>query len=239
MKKSVFIVSTVALLAFAATILTSCSDDITHVTETTKTGIPVFEHKDSIPKCSSENKGEMIYIQDSLEVFYCANSEWKPVKCKDGKDGHDGKDGASCFVEAIENGYEVFCGETSVGKITNGTDGARGDDGISCYVKKVEEDFEVFCGEESMGVLKSGTDGSKGPSGLNGDDCTLTDNGDGTATQKCGKDTITIYKALCGATPYDPAGDKFCYGVKLYDKCNQEAYDVTTQQCVDGSIVEK
>jgi hypothetical protein len=47
-----------------------------------------------------------------------------------------------------------------------------------------------------------------------------------------------LYKALCGTEPYDPEGDFFCYGVKLYEKCDGEAYDVSSQECVDDVVMD-
>ncbi len=71
-----------------------------------------------------------------------------------------------------------------------------------------------------------------------GGECTLTDKGDGRIIQKCGNQETVLYKALCGTEPYDPEGDFFCYGVKLYEKCDGEAYDVNTQKCVDGAVTD-
>ena len=71
-----------------------------------------------------------------------------------------------------------------------------------------------------------------------GGECTLTDKGDGRIIQKCGDQETVLYKALCGTEPYDPEGDFFCYGVKLYEKCDGEAYDVNAQKCVDGAITD-
>ena len=71
-----------------------------------------------------------------------------------------------------------------------------------------------------------------------GGECTLTDKGDGRIIQKCGDQETVLYKALCGTEPYDPEGDFFCYGVKLYEKCDGEVYDVNTQKCVDGAVTD-
>ena len=71
-----------------------------------------------------------------------------------------------------------------------------------------------------------------------GGECTLTDKGDGRIIQKCGDQETVLYKALCGTEPYDPEGDFFCYGVKLYEKCDGEAYDVSSQECVDDVVMD-
>ena len=69
-------------------------------------------------------------------------------------------------------------------------------------------------------------------------ECTLIDKGDGRIIQKCGDQETVLYKALCGTEPYDPEGDFFCYGVKLYEKCDGEAYDVKIQECDDDEVVD-
>ena len=71
-----------------------------------------------------------------------------------------------------------------------------------------------------------------------GGECTLTDKGDGRIIQKCGDQETVLYKALCGNEPYDPDGDYFCYGVKLYEKCDGEVYDVKIQECDDDEVVD-
>lgn len=374
-------------------LLTACSDDIKRITEIDQSGtIPVISKNDTLPNCTAEEKGNIIYIEDSLSVYFCNSEQWQLVKGEqgtngtNGKDGSDGENGASCSVKPIKNGFkvlcagdsvgvllngangsngsngtngqkgtscsvkettdgfdvlcgdkkvgslkngldgekgdqgakgepgescsvqisatgydvycggilsgtlsnglsgakgeqgekgdvgesctvktisngfEVFCGEVSMGTLVNGTNGEKGETGAkgengekgetgakgeqgekgdvgeSCTVKAIENGFEVLCGGVSMGTLMNGSNGVKGDQGEKGDDCTLTDNGDGTVTQNCGEETVILYKALCGTEPYDPAGTKFCYGVTLYEKCGGKAFDVRTEQCVDGTV---
>ena len=85
----------------------------------------------------------------------------------------------------------------------------------------------------SQGKLSSSSKNAEGG------ECTLTDKGDGRIIQKCGDQKTVLYKALCGNEPYDPDGDYFCYGVKLYEKCDDEVYDVNSQECVDDEVVKK
>lgn len=222
------------LISVLAMMFAACGDEVTKVTEVTSTGVPVIEAGEDLPVCESEAKGHMVFLEDSLEVYYCSGEEWLPVK---GKNGTSGKDGQSCSVKKNNDGFTVLCGEDSVGVLQNGSDGENGlsgsdgRDGKSCSVTETSTGFDVYCGEEKVGILSNGKDGPSGSSGPKGDDCSLIDHGNGTVTQKCGEDEVTIYKALCGTTPYDPAGSKFCYGVTLYDKCNGKAYDVNTESC--------
>ena len=102
-----------AMFIFAA-----CSDDVTDVTEVTEVtqviGMQVIEEGVSLPKCTTDNEGDMVYSVDSAAAYYCVNRAWTSMKGKDGVDGKDGKDG-----KKGANG--------SNGK--DGSDGNDGDDG--------------------------------------------------------------------------------------------------------------
>ena len=58
---------------------------------------------------------------------------------------------------------------------------------------------------------------------------------DGIVTLKCGDVETELYKAVCGATPYDPAKN-FCFNMKLYDFCNGEAYTPGDDLCESGKL---
>ena len=304
----------------------SCSDEITRTTVIEESGVPIVAAGENFPTCKDANKGNMVYVEDSLAVYYCSSEGWLPVKGEDGKNGENGasctvaniqdgfkvlcggdsvgvllngaagaagssgskgKDGESCTlvktgtgydvlcgknvvgslsngkpgsvgipgnpgnpgescsVKETSTGYDVYCGDKKVGELSNGADGApgssgsRGDDGESCSVKETSTGYDVYCGDKKVGELTNGTAGTPGSAGSKGEDCTLTDNHDGTITQKCGTSTATLYKALCGTTPYDPAGEQFCYGIVLYDKCGGKAYDVLAEECANSEVVKK
>ena len=177
---------------------------------------------------------------------------------KDGKDGDDGescttsstddgvkitcgdkseviKDGASCSAKetadkAGKKGLEVSCGGTVVGTIWDGDAGVAGKNGESCTATKVTKDgldgLEVTCGTTKVGTL------------WDGKNCASVDNNDGTVTVTCGDaDPVTITKAMCGETSYDPA-DKFCVLGKLYDKCGGKTFTINTQYCDNGVVTD-
>lgn len=121
----------------------------------------------------------------------------------------------------------------------NGVDGSAGEPGVageSCTATALKDGsgYTLTCGEKEVGVIKNGENGGDGKNGINGSSCTKTKDEDGVVEITCGtgKDAVvsTLYKAMCGETPYDPA-DKFCLGTTLYEKCNGETYDVTKQFC--------
>ncbi|MCQ2060619.1 MAG: fibrobacter succinogenes major paralogous domain-containing protein [Fibrobacter sp.] len=171
-----------------------------------------------------------------------------------GADGDDGDDGESCTAKPVKNdagleGLEVTCGETVVGTIWSGKpgeDGMDGNDGASCTAKSVENDaglegLEVTCGKTVVGTIWNGEDGDDGNDGENGVGCSVNDEGDGTVTVTCGEGddatTTTLYKAVCGIKPYDPA-KAFCLEGKVYDLCGGKTYDLEIQYCKMGETVE-
>ena len=179
-----------------------------------------------------------------------------------GKTGTTGKAGESCSVKELssKDGYDVICGGKTVGKLKNG---AKGNDGASCTTSSADDGIVITCGSTTTKITNgkscTGTkvtkDGKKGiemacggtvidtlwdGSGTStSSDCTTEDNNNGTYTVKCGDaDPITMYKAMCGISAYDPA-DKFCVLGKLYDKCGtkKETYKVNTEFCENGKVV--
>lgn len=182
------------LAIFGGSLFLACGDDVTKVTQVTQeiSGLEVVASADSLGKCSSEISGEMKFARKENAVYVCADSAWQNVS-EAGKDGSDGKDGTSCTVELLadSSGYKVICGGDSVGVVFNGKDGKKGEAG------------------------KDGVDGSDGENGKDGAGCTITDNGDGSVTQVCGMDSVTLYKAFCGNKPFDP-DSSFCYNERIY-----------------------
>ena len=224
MKKSLPVVLTVAFMA----LIVACGDEnttnVTNVTETS--GIDVVAAGDSLPACGEENVGEIVFAEDSAQVYYCADGKWTTLKGeqgeagKDGTDGEVGSDGKGCIAEAIDNGYKILCGGDSIGVLLNGEQGEKGEqgeqgiqgekgqDGASCTAVALEDNsgFNVICGGDTIGVLKNG---EKGKTGENGSGCKIADLGDGVVEVTCGEgenaSTTTLYKAMCGAAAYDPA----------------------------------
>lgn len=154
--------------------LTSCGD------ENVNSSLNVLESGKKLGKCNDKNVGEMVFVTDSSEVYYCADGKWNSLK------GEDGEDGSSCSAKEVKDG------------------------------------LEISCGGEVVGTIKDGADGES---------CSTSDDGEGTVTVKCGSKTETLYKAMCGAKPFDPQS-KFCYGDSLYNRCDGKVYDLKTQYCL-------
>lgn len=154
--------------------LTSCGN------ENVNSSLNVLESGKKLGKCNDKNVGEMVFVTDSSEVYYCADGKWNTLK------GEDGEDGSSCSAKEVKDG------------------------------------LEISCGGEVVGTIKDGADGES---------CSTSDDGEGTVTVKCGSKTETLYKAICGAKPFDPQS-KFCSSDSLYDRCDGKVYDLKTQYCM-------
>ncbi|MGM9984362.1 MAG: FISUMP domain-containing protein [Fibrobacter intestinalis] len=237
--------------ASAAIFLTACGDEnTTNITETT--GIAVVAAGDSLPACGEENVGEIVFAEDSAQVYYCADGKWTTLKGEQGeagKDGENGSDGSSCTATPVDGGIEVRCDGEVVGVIANGkdgTDGEEGSDGKGCIAEAIENGYKILCGGDSIGVLLNGEQGEKGEQGErgiqgeNGSGCKIADLGDGVVEVTCGEgenaSTTTLYKAMCGAAAYDPA-TQICADDYIYELCGTSSYDPATHMCLDNQIV--
>ena len=179
------------IIATGIAFLTACEETVTNITE--KTDVKSVAKFNDLENCKGDLVGSMAYASDSAKVYVCTTDGWVSLNGADGEQGEKGEpgeDGTSCTVEALKsgNGYKVLCGGDSVGVLLNGENGKDGKDG------KDAKDSES-------------TEG--------GNDCKLTDNENGTVTVKCGNDSTTLYKAMCGTTPYDPKKN-VCYNETLY-----------------------
>ena len=220
--------------------LSACGDDVTKVYQTAEenSGMEIAKSANDFGDCDSASVGKMMFASDENAAYICADSGWTPLSEK----ASDGKDGASCTAELLKDstGYKIMCGEDSVGVVLNGKTGAKGakgedgeagaagENGTSCAVEMLADStgYKVVCGEDSVGVILNGLDG-------NG--CSLKDNGDGTLSQVCGADSVTLYKALCGNNPFDPA-KSFCYADSVYALCGEKTFDPDKQICYSGKI---
>ena len=107
---------------------------------------------------------------------------------------------------------------------------SAGKDGASCTAEKLSDGsgYRIICGEDSVGVILNG---EKGADGADGSGCSIADNGDGTLSQVCGTDTVTLYKALCDGKAYDP-NTAYCIENTLHPySCGDRGYDVSEEFC--------
>ena len=218
----------------------ACGDEVTEVTQVV--GMQVVEEGESMPKCTTEKEGQMVYSVDSAAAYYCINRKWTSMKGEDGKDGKsgsngkNGSDGTSCTAVEIDDGYKIVCGKDSVGVVLNGAkgdkgekgkdgdngnDGEKGSDGASCTAVAIDGGYKIVCGDDSVGVVLNGTNGTNGINGVDGKNCEIVSDTNGVITLECGDDMTTLYKAMCGINAYDPA-KQFC------DTRNNKVYKYVT-----------
>ncbi len=189
-----------------------CGDDVTKTTVVNETtGIAQLAKGDTLPECTKDNAGEMLYVADSGAVYHCTGKAWATLNGTDGTDGKDGASGESCEAVALKDGsgYKILCGADSIGVVLNGADGEKGD---------------------------SGAIGATGETGAVGEGCTVADDGSGTVTVACGENVSTLYKALCANAPFDPA-NAFCTGDSIVTLCGGKTYDVGESFCFEDSVV--
>jgi len=199
--------------------------------------------------------------EDGVDGKFCnsvSNADGFDIYCgdmlagavKNGIDGLDGKPGDkggqgsfNCEVLETSGGYDVICDGVKIGSIANGKKGPDGDSGISgfyCIAEPTTQGYDILCGGEKIGEVSNGKLGVKGIRGDSAVGCTFTSGDDGMFVLQCGEETSTIYSAVCGTMSYNPSGEKFCSGVKLYDKCKGKVYDVETQFCsFDDELYDK
>ena len=175
------LVASGAILFLSSAFLVGCGDENT--TEITQVvGMQVVEAGESMPKCTADNEGAMVYSVDSAEAYYCVNRKWVSMKGEKGEDGKkgadgkngaagaDGKDGSSCTAKALKNGkgYKVVCGGDSVGVVLNGEKGdpgVKGDSGVagtSCSAEEVAGGVKITCTDGKTYTLSNGADGKDG-----------------------------------------------------------------------------
>lgn len=165
----------------------------------------------------------------------------------DGRDGITGADGADCYavVMADSSGYQMICGEDSIGTLLHASDGVKGNDGKNGSTGAKGDDG------------KNGSEGPKGDDGENGKllygntTCELQDTIDSKdpyhtgLKYTCGDDVKVVWTTMesfnvdeiqiCGKSLYNTK-HKFCEDDKLVDLCGMKSYDTKTEFCADETI---
>ena len=112
----------------------------------------------------------------------------------------NGDEGESCTAVASANGYDIMCGGIKKGEVLNG------DAGESCTADASANGYDIMCGGVKKGEVLNGSEGAS---------CDIVGDVNGVLTIKCGTKTSTLYKAMCGKIPYDPANSE-CNNGTLY-----------------------
>ncbi len=220
------IVKVAPFLTLSAAFLMGCGDESTTVNETT--GLTQLAAGESLPECTDDNAGEMLFAADSGLVYYCANGKWQTLNGKDGADGKDGTDGSdgtsgeSCEAVALEDGsgYKILCGEDSVGVVKSGADGEKGESGEDCTVlDDGNGTVKVACASDTTILYRA----------------------------ICGSTPFEPTKQFCsdgqlyscGNLPFDPT-ESFCYNDGTKDSivalCGGSVYDIFEFTCTNDAL---
>ena len=182
-----------AVLAAGVAFLVGCGDENT--TEITQVvGMQVVEAGESMPNCTVDNEGAMVYSVDSAEAFYCVSRKWVSMKGEKGEDGKKGADGKSGSAGA--DGKDGKDGK-------DGAAGANGKDGSSCTAKALKngKGYKIVCGGDSVGVVLNGEKGDpgvKGDSGVAGTSCSAEEVSDGVEITCTDGKTFTLSNGADG-----------------------------------------
>ena len=219
------LVASGAILFLSSAFLFGCGDENT--TEITQVvGMQVVEAGESMPKCTVDNEGAMVYSVDSAEAYYCVNKKWTSMKGEKGEDGKKGADGepgsAGADGKDGKDGKDGLKGDKGDPGV-KGDSGAAGAAGLSAY--------EIAKAGGYAGTEEQWIESLKGDPGDPGTNCEIVNDQGNVVELKCGTQTTTLYKTtVCGKTPYDP-NKKFCYGVDTYDYCDGKVYNPDKQFC--------
>lgn len=171
----------------------------------------------------------------------------------DGVNGHDGiagADGADCSAIAMKDssGYQMICGEDSVGTLmhgTNGTDGTKGEAGKTGPAgPKGDKGIDGVNGE-------NGDDGENGKILYEGSICELRDTVDAQDPYHtglkyiCGDSVKVVWTTMksfdleeiqiCGNALFNTQ-HKFCEDGKLVDLCGSKSYNTKTEFCAGEAV---
>ena len=215
------------LLALAASTLmfAACGDEVTEIHQD---GMAVLEKGEKLSKqaCDEANVGEMLFVMDSSEVFFCDGKSWQTLKGEKGADGTDGSDGKDG-----KDGKDGVRGEKG-DKGSKGDSGKDGDNGTSCTAKSVKnkaglEGVEVTCGKTVVDTIWNGEKGDSGKDGDNGTSCTAK-----SVKNKAGLEGLEV---TCGETVVDTIwnGEKGDNG-----EAGKSAYEIAKENGFEGTEAE-
>ncbi len=177
----------IGAVGFASAFFTliACGDSNTTETVVEKGATDIVASVADLPKCTTQNEGEQIFVKENGLIRFCSDGKWYAVA---------GGENASCSTEALKDssGIKIICNGDSVGVVLNGAKGDRGEQGIQgetgekgeagadgkdgsvaagCTVETLADDsgLKVICGGDSVGVVLNGKDGEQGVQGEKGD----------------------------------------------------------------------
>ena len=175
MKKIALNTTLFGVATIAATLsLVACGDSNT--TQINQTGLDIVSSVEDLPKCTSSNEGEQVFVKEEGGIRVCSDGKWYATMGSAGAADtvFVGGDFA-CTTEKLkdDSGIKIICNGDSIGVVLNGVDGAKGDAG------------------EKGDAGSDGKDGKPGENGRDGADCTVA-NENGALTITCGDKSVVM-----------------------------------------------
>ena len=122
--RHLFCLVPVAVLGTA--LLSACGDDVTQINQT---GLEVVSSEDDLPKCTEDNNGVQVWVEDDMSARICVGGKWYAMSTSDTVYIENGDN--SCKTEKLKDGsgLKIICNGDSIGVVLNGSDGKDGADG--------------------------------------------------------------------------------------------------------------
>ena len=115
MKKLAFTAFTASLAFFFA----ACDDSVDSASQV---GMEIVSSEDDLPKCTKDNKGEQVFVEDEMSARVCIDGDW--VSAAGGKDTVYLESELSCKTVELKDGsgLKIVCNGDSIGVVLNGKD---------------------------------------------------------------------------------------------------------------------
>ncbi len=117
MKKQTFTAFTASLAFFFA----ACDDSVDSASQV---GMEIVSSEDDLPKCTKDNKGEQVFVENEMSARVCIDGDW--VSAAGGKDTVYLESELSCKTVELKDGsgLKIVCNGDSIGVVLNGKDAA-------------------------------------------------------------------------------------------------------------------
>ena len=141
-----------------ALIFAACGESTTeNVTNINQMGMEVVSSEENLPKCTSDNEGEQVFVKGETSARICVDGEWFATA--------SGNTDFSCKTEELKDGsgLKIVCNGDSIGVVLNGEagkdgiagkngeNGKDGSTGAGCSISdKTDSTMTVVCGESKM-----------------------------------------------------------------------------------------
>ncbi len=145
------------------------------------TGVAQLAKGETLPECSESDEGEMLFAADLGAAYICTGKAWTPLH------------GASSADTVVLKDSLIFRDTLII------RDTLVGLNGESCTAEMLDDGsgYKIVCGNDSIGVILHGTKGDSGAPGANAENCTLSDDGNGSVKVICATRTRSRFTRRC------------------------------------------